>query len=137
MLYNEIVTGQYIVTAHPPSLRLVLEGLCGKHGPRTALVRRVIVAACAVALVLPGLVPEADSPESSSDGAPSGMGLVLAQVCDEVPVGVEGAFADAVTGLVTVGALTTLQQQRRKRATSLRLHVCVGRMCLTLDCGCR
>ena len=136
MLYSGIVSGQYIVTAHPPSLRHVLEGLCGKHGPRTALVRRVIVAACAVALVLPGLVPAADSPESSSDGAPSGMGLVLAQVCDEVPVGVEGAFADAVTGLVTVGALTTLQQ-RRKRATSLRLHVCVVRMCLTLDCGCR
>ena len=39
---------------------------------------------------------------SSSDGALSGMRLVLAQVCNDVPLSLEDAFADAVTGLVMV-----------------------------------
>ena len=103
MLYGEITSGQWNVAAHSPSLRHVIEGLFGRHGPRTAWVRRGILAACLVALVLPGLVPAAAmSFPSSSDGAPSGMGLVLAQVCGDVPLSVEGAFADAVTGLLAV-----------------------------------
>ena len=103
MLYAEIISGQWDVTAHFPSLRHVLEGLFGRHGPHTAWVRRWILAACLVALGLPGLMPAAaTSFHSSSDGALSGMGQVLAQVCNDVPLSLEGAFADAVTGLVMV-----------------------------------
>ena len=59
MLYGEITSGQWNVAAHSPSLRHVIEGLFGRHGPRTAWVRRGILAACLVALGLPGLVPTA------------------------------------------------------------------------------
>jgi hypothetical protein len=112
MAYKDITSGQYIVAAHPPSPVNVIEGLLGCHGPRTASVRGGILAACLVALLLPGLLPAAAS-SMSSDEARSGMGLVLGQVCDDVPYSIEGAFADAVTGLVTVRPpLTTLLEQR-------------------------
>ena len=135
MLHGEITSGRYIVAAHPPSPFHVFEGLRGVHGPRTAKVRWGIIIACLIALVLPGLLPaeppskdtghvgpnSTDAP-SSTDDAMSGMGLILAQVCDDVPLSVEGAFADAVTGLVTVrarGASTWLVLQSDKTYSAL------------------
>ena len=116
MLYTEITSGQWNVTAHFPSLRHVLEGLFGRHGPHTAWVRRWILAACLVALGLPGLMPAAaTSFHSSSDGALSGMRLILAQVCNDVPLSLEGAFADAVTGLVMVRKSTDPDAVQRNK----------------------
>ena len=135
MLYREITSGRYIVAAHPPSPFHVVEGLRGVHGPRTAKVRWGIITACLIALVLPGLLPaeppskgtchggnSTDDATGSTGDATSGMGLILAQVCDDVPLSVEGAFADAVTGLVTVrarGASTWLVLQSDKTYSAL------------------